>query len=56
MYHLGTLTREDRLARRRRYEIADPEAKWQPRDGYGYLTDERGLELRRIPPSRDYVE
>ena len=55
VYHLGMLNREDRAARRRRYELADPERRWQ-RIGYDYLTDERGLQVRRIRPSRSYVD
>jgi hypothetical protein len=46
---------EDRAARRHRYELADPDRRWQ-RIGYEYLTDTRGLELRRIPARRGYVE
>ena len=55
VYHLGMLRAEDRLARRRRYELADPERRWQ-RIGYEYLTDTRGLELRRIPARRSWAE
>jgi hypothetical protein len=54
IYHLGMLRREDRIARHRRYQILDPDCKWQPNVGYDYLVDETGLELRRIPPHRDY--
>jgi glycosyltransferase involved in cell wall biosynthesis len=56
VYHLGMLTAEERAARRRRYEEADPQARWQPGLGYAYLTDERGLRLRVIPPGREYLE
>lgn len=56
IYHLGMLRHEDRVARRRRYELADPTARWQPGLGYAYLTDERGLRLERIPPKREYRE
>ena len=56
IYHLRMIRREDRLARRRKYERLDPEEKWQPGVGYAYLTDEAGLELRRIRPGRDYLE
>jgi hypothetical protein len=56
VYHLRMLTAADRLARRARWEALDPEARWQPRVGYAYLTDERGLRLRRIPPARAYVD
>lgn len=54
IYHLGMLRPEDRIARRSRYERTDPDARWQPNLGYAYLTDERGLRLRRIRPRRDY--
>jgi glycosyl transferase family 2 len=56
IYHLRMIRPEDRLARRRRYQTLDPEARYQPGIGYAYLTDERDLRLRRIPPERDYVE
>jgi hypothetical protein len=56
LYHLGMLTPERRRARRRKYERADPGARWQPDVGYAYLTDERGLRLRRVPARRSYVE
>jgi Glycosyl transferase family 2 len=56
IYHLGMLHREKREARRRRYEVLDPENRWQPKVGYAYLTDERGLQLRRVTPGREYVE
>jgi hypothetical protein len=54
LYHLRMLRAEDRHARRERYELADPESLWQPEIGYAYLTDETGLELRRIDPARGY--
>jgi hypothetical protein len=54
IYHLGMLRAEDRIARRRRYELTDPDARWQPGLGYAYLTDDRGLRLQRIPPGRGY--
>jgi glycosyltransferase involved in cell wall biosynthesis len=56
VYHLGTLHHEDRVTRRRRYELLDPENRWQPKIGYAYLTDEQGLHLRRIPAGREYSE
>ena len=28
----------------------------QPTVGYAYLTDERGLTLRRVPPGRSYED
>ena len=54
VYHLRMIRSEDRLARRERYERLDPEARWQPREGYAYLTDERGLTLRPVSRRRDY--
>jgi hypothetical protein len=55
VYHLGMLRPEDRIARRRRYELADPDRRWQS-IGYEYLTDETGLVLRPIPERRSWVE
>jgi hypothetical protein len=55
-YHLGMIGKPDREERRRKYESLDPEARWQPRSGYAYLTDEQGLELRKVPRSRRYSE
>ena len=54
VYHLRMLRPEDRRARRERYERADPDSIWQPVIGYAYLTDERGLRLERIDPTRAY--
>jgi hypothetical protein len=56
VYHLRMISPEDRRARRERYERLDPEARWQPREGYAYLTDEAGIELRRVPGRRGWVE
>lgn len=53
LYHLRMITPEDREARRRRYEEADPHCLWQPM-GYAYLTDEQGLLLRDVNPARGY--
>jgi glycosyltransferase involved in cell wall biosynthesis len=55
IYHLAMLRPEDREARRRRYQQADPDRRWQ-RIGYEYLTDLHGLELRRIAPHRSFAE
>lgn len=55
IYHLGMLRPEDREARRRRYETSDPDRRWQ-KIGYEYLTDLRGLELRRVSTRRMYLE
>jgi hypothetical protein len=55
MYHLGMLRPEDRAARRARYEREDPDRRWQS-IGYEYLTDERGLRLRRIRAGRAFFD
>ncbi|MDB4882377.1 MAG: hypothetical protein JWL95_1143 [Gemmatimonadetes bacterium] len=55
VYHLGMLRPEDRTARRRRYELGDPERRWQP-IGYEYLTDLRGLRLRRVAARRSFTD
>ncbi len=55
IYHLGMLTPELREARRRRYELLDPNARWQPKIGYAYLTDSSGLALRKVPEHRMYT-
>ncbi|MEW5916203.1 MAG: glycosyltransferase family 2 protein [Gemmatimonadota bacterium] len=55
LYHLGMLHPEDRVARRRRYELLDPDCRWQA-IGYSYLTDERGLELSPVPPKRTFID
>ena len=56
LYHLGVLTPERRRARREKYERIDPEARWQPGIGYAYLTDDRDLQVRRVPAPRSYDE
>ncbi len=56
IYHLGMLHRENREARRRRYETLDPENRWQPKIGYAYLTDHGGLRLERLKPGREFLE
>lgn len=56
VYHQRMIRREDRIARRDRYLALDPGARWQPGIGYDYLTDERGLRLRRVPRRRDFEE
>jgi glycosyltransferase involved in cell wall biosynthesis len=56
VYHLRMIDPQDRAARRKRYEEADPDARWQLDHGYAYLTDESGLELRPIAPARRFVE
>jgi len=56
VYHLRMIRPEDRRARRERYELADPDARWQPGIGHAYLTDETGLTLRPVPRSRGFDE
>jgi len=56
IYHLHTLRRPDREARRDRYKALDPDAIWQPGIGYDYLADESGLRRRRISLRRMYLE
>jgi len=55
IYHLGMLRPEDRAARRLRYERADPDRRWQS-IGYEYLTDARGLQLRRVRAGRTFLD
>jgi hypothetical protein len=55
IYHLHMVHPDDRDARRRRYERADPERRWQ-RIGYEYLTDARGLTLRRVAARRAFTD
>ena len=55
IFHLGMLRPEDREARRRRYEQADPERQWQ-RIGYEYLTDPQGLTLQRVGTRRGFTD
>lgn len=55
IYHLRMLSAELRSARRARYERLDPERRWQE-IGYDYLTDERGLRLRRVPQRRGFSD
>lgn len=53
LYHLRTLSEDDRQMRRVRYEALDPDRKLQA-IGYAYMTDPTGLRLERIPPQREY--
>jgi len=55
LYHLAMIRAEDREARRRRYEAADPDRLWQ-RIGYEYLTDVRGLTLRSVQRGRGFSD
>jgi glycosyltransferase involved in cell wall biosynthesis len=54
LYHLSMINKADRLARVQRYEGLDPDHRYQP-IGYHYLIDESRLELREIPPERDFL-
>jgi hypothetical protein len=56
VYHLRMISPDDRRQRQARYERLDPGARWQPRFGYAYLTDERGLRLREVPRHRAYAD
>ena len=56
IHHRAMIRADDRLARRQRYEGLDPEARWQPRHGYAYLTDETGLELKPLDSERGWSE
>jgi len=55
IYHLAMLRPEDRMARRRRYEIADPDRRWQ-KIGYEYLTDLRNIELKKLDKRRMFID
>ncbi len=48
IYHLRMIAPVDRAVRAARYEALDPEHRLQS-FGYAYMTDERGLRLKRIP-------
>ena len=54
LYHISTIARAARIARLQRYEIMDPDHKYQ-QIGYDHLIDESGLELREIPPGRYFI-
>jgi hypothetical protein len=54
LYHLKTISREDRIRRRDFYRRLDPEKRFQPL-GYDYLAEEgEGLRLEEIPAGREY--
>lgn len=55
IYHLAMLSPANRLARRQRYELADPDRQWQ-KIGYEYLTDLRNIELRAVGARRSFIE
>ena len=54
IYHLRMIRPEDRQRRVLRYRRIDPDNTIQPQ-GYDYLLDERGLDLRPLEPGREYV-
>jgi len=54
LYHLKMIDRARRQARADLYTRLDPEHRMQS-IGYGYLADEAGLRLRRIPRGRGYL-
>lgn len=53
LYHLRMIDARDREARRDRYNQLDPDRRFQ-REGYDYLTDAKGLQLRELPAGREY--
>lgn len=55
IYHLGMLSRKDRIERQARWRELDPDCRWQ-RIGYDYLTDETGLKVEQIEPGREYED
>jgi len=54
LYHLTMIQKADRMERVRRYESLDPNHLYQS-IGYDYLVDEEGLQLKRVPPDRDFL-
>lgn len=54
LYHLRMIAAEDRAARHARYLALDPDRRFQAQ-GYDYLVDETGIELRPVPPGRDFL-
>ncbi len=50
LYHLRSLRKEDRVARAQKFKSIDPCSVYQSQ-GYSYMLDEKGLELRKIDPS-----
>jgi len=47
IFHLNMIRHQDRLRRRLKYEMLDPDRRWQA-VGYEHLTDERGCVCRSI--------
>lgn len=53
-YHLGMSTKAQRESRKLKYKNLDPDNQWQS-IGYDYLTDSRGLQLKKIRAGRDFL-
>jgi len=54
LYHLRMILPADRAARLARYQALDP-GQLYDKVPYGHLVDETGLQLREIPPERDFL-
>jgi hypothetical protein len=54
IYHLRMIRPEDRRRRVERYRRIDPDNAIQPQ-GYDYLLNEQGVQVRRLDPGREYV-
>lgn len=54
LYHLRMISAADRAGRAARYQALDPRQLY-PDAPYSRLTDETGLQRRRIPPERDFL-
>ncbi len=52
LYHLGSMTPELRAARAAKFDVVDPEHKWQA--DYSYLAKEDGIVLETIPEGRGW--
>ena len=53
IYHLRMLTEIERRARQAKYQRLDPNRDFQE-IGYDYLTDTASLQLKKLPPYREY--
>jgi len=53
LYHLGSMTRADRMARFEKFNRIDPDRRHQPQ-GYDHIIDERKLVLAPISPERAF--
>ena len=47
LYHLNMVKEKDRIKRKELYNKLDPNKKFQP-IGYDYLTDETGIEIKKV--------